>query len=145
MRYCMWKAKQWAIESSFNYQTMTYEKFKEVVELQIAHHKKIQALYKLKVDLIEAFDEQNKANQLLWQEVLTEFGYDWLSWYLYEKDGISGNPRAELSAWDEEKNEICKDIKSLWKYLTKEKYFKIQLLVCNRVSIFSVSRKCSDR
>ena len=108
---------------------MTYEKFKEVIELQIAHHKKIQALYRLKVDLIEAFDEQGKANQLLWQEVLTEFGYDWLSWYLYEKDGISGNPRGHLKAWDKEKKEICKSIRSLWEYLIKEEYFVNQLIV----------------
>jgi len=104
---------------------MTYEKFKQIVNLQVAHHKKIQALCRLKVDLIEAFDEQDKAIQLLWQEVLTEHGYDWLSWYLYEKDGISGKPRAHLTAWDEEKNEICKDLKGLWEYLTKEKYFKV--------------------
>lgn len=104
---------------------MTYKAFKAIIDLQVAHHKKIQALCRLKVDLIEAFDEQDKANQLLWQEVLTEFGYDWLSWYLYEKDGVSGKPRKDLTAWDDEKLEICKDLKGLWEYLTKEKYFKI--------------------
>lgn len=105
---------------------MTYEKFKEIINLQIAHHNRILALSKLKVDLVELFDEQDKAIQLLWQEVLTEFGYDWLSWFLYEKDGISGEPRADLQAWDNEKNEICKDVKELWEYLKRENYFKIQ-------------------
>jgi hypothetical protein len=107
---------------------MTYKAFKAIIDLQVAHHKKIQALCRLKVDLIEAFDEQDKALQLLWQEVLTEYGYDWLSWFLYEKDGVSGKPREDLTAWDEEKGEICKDLKGLWEYLTKEEYFKIELV-----------------
>jgi len=104
---------------------MTYKEFKDILDLHISHHKKIQALYKLKVDLIDTFDEQDRAIQLLWQSVLNKFGYDWLSWYLYEKDGISGKPRKDLTAHDNEKNEICKDLKGLWEYLTKEKYFKI--------------------
>ena len=104
---------------------MTYEKFKEIVDLEIAHHKRMLALCKLKVDLVEMFSDQSTVNELLWQEVLTEFGYDWLCWYLYEKDGISGKPRKDLKAWDKEKREICKNVKSLWEYLTKEKYFKI--------------------
>jgi hypothetical protein len=107
---------------------MTYKAFKAIVDLQIAHHKKIQALCKLKVDLIEAFDEQDKAIQLLWQEVLTGFGYDWLSWFLYEKGGIEGKPREDLSAWDKDNKEICKDLKGLWTYLIKEEHFINQLL-----------------
>ena len=107
---------------------MTYKAFKQIIDLQIAHTKRVKALYDLKLDLIETFEEQERAIELLWKELLTEFGYDWLSWYLYEKDGVSGKPRATLSAWDEEKNEICKDLKGLWKYLTKEKYFKITSL-----------------
>jgi hypothetical protein len=107
---------------------MTYEAFKEIVELQIAHTKRVQALYKLQVDLLDVFSEQEKAIELLWETVLTVHGCDWLSWYLYEKDGISGKPKKHLKAWDNEKKEICKDLKSLWKYLTKEKYFKITSL-----------------
>ena len=108
---------------------MEYEKFKQLIDLQIAHRKRVQALYKLKVDLIETFDEQYKVVDLLWQEVLTEFGYDWLMWYLYEKNGVSGEPRADLQAWDDEKNEICKDVRGLWEYLIKEEYFVNQLIV----------------
>lgn len=108
---------------------MTYEKFKQLIDLQIAHHKKIMDLCKLGVDLIETLEEQSKTIELLWQEVLTEFGYDWLCWYLYEKSGISGEPRVDLQAWDDEKNEICKDVRGLWEYLIKEEYFISQLLV----------------
>lgn len=102
---------------------MEYSTFKSIINLQIKHRNRIKALYDLKVDLIETFDEQDQVISLLWQQVLTEFGYDWLCWYLYEKDGISGKPRADLQAWDDEKNEICKSIRSLYDYLVKEKYF----------------------
>ena len=74
--------------------------------------------------MIDTFDEQEIAIQLLWREVLTEDGYDWLSWYLYEKDGISGKPRKHLQAWDENKIEICQNLKALWKYLIKGEHFK---------------------
>lgn len=107
---------------------MTYKTFKQIIDLQIAHTKKVSAFYDLKLDLIETFEEQEKVTELLWEAILTEFGYDWLSWYLYEKDAISGKPRAELKAWENDKTEICKDLKGLWKYLTKEKYFKITSL-----------------
>jgi len=106
---------------------MTYGTFETIIALQIAHHKRIQALYQLKVNVIDAFDEQEKAIGLLWQEVLTVEGFDWLSWFLYEKDGISGKPRKDLQAWDQDKNEICKSLKGLYDYLVKEKYFRFQL------------------
>ena len=107
---------------------MTYKAFKQIIDLQIAHTKRVRAFYDLKLDLIETFSEQEKAVELLWEAILTEYGYDWLCWYLYEKDGVGGKPRADLQAWDKEENEICKDLKGLWEYLTKEKYFKIQLV-----------------
>ena len=107
---------------------MTYKAFKQIIDLQIAHTQRVRAFYDLKLDLIETFEEQDRAVELLWKELLTEFGYDWLSWYLYEKDGISGKPRKDLKAWDKENKEICKDLKGLWKYLIKEEYFVNQLL-----------------
>jgi predicted protein tyrosine phosphatase len=65
------------------------------------------------------------AVSLLWKQVLTKEGIDWLDWFLYEKDYISGNLRKDLKAWGSDKKEICKDLKSLYKYLIKEKYFLV--------------------
>jgi len=104
---------------------MNYKDFEKIINHMIAHTKKVQAAYDLKIDLIEAFDDHEKALHSLWKHVLTEEGYDWFSWYMYEKDGISGNPRKDLQAWDKEK-EICQDLKRLWKYLKKYDYFRIQ-------------------
>ena len=100
--------------------------FEEAITLMIKHTKRLRKLYELKVDLVDAFEEYDQVINLLWENILTEYGMDWLSWYLYEKDGISGSPRADLKGYDNNK-EICKDIKGLYKYLSKNKYFKTKL------------------
>ena len=103
---------------------MTYLQFKQIIDLQIAHSQKMDKLYKLNINLIEAFDEQEKVIDALWKQVLTADGDFWLSWYLYEKDGISGKPKKDFKAHDGDV-EICKDVKGLYDYLSKQKYFKI--------------------
>ena len=103
---------------------MTYKDFKRVVDLMIDQNKRINSLYKLGVDTYETFDEHDRIVSLLWKEVLTEFGYEWLSWYLYEKNGISGSPRKELNATDSDGSEICYNLKSTYDYIKKSGYFK---------------------
>ena len=101
---------------------MEYKLFKQIIDLQIAHSQKIDNLYKLKIDLLEAFDEQEKVIDLLWKQVLTTNGDEWLGLYLYEKDCISGKPKKDFKAHDGDV-EICKDVKGLYDYLSKQKYF----------------------
>lgn len=103
---------------------MTYEEFKKIIDLQIAHSQKMDKLYDMGINFTEAFDEQEKVIDALWKQVLTADGDELLGWYLYEKDGISGNPRKDLDAHDGDV-EICKDVKGLYDYLSKQKYFKI--------------------
>jgi len=94
---------------------MNYEKFKQIIDLQIAHNKTIDELYKLKIDLSETFDTLGRANDLLWTEVLTENGDYHLCYYLYEMNGMYGTP---------DLNEEYKDIKELYDYLIENKGFK---------------------
>ena len=94
---------------------MNYEKFKQIIDLQIAHNKTIDELYKLKIDLSETFDTLGRANDLLWTEVLTENGDYHLCYYLYEMNGMYGTP---------DLNEEYKDIKELYNYLIENKGFK---------------------
>ena len=94
---------------------MNYEKFKQIIDLQIAHNKTIDELYKLKIDLSETFDTLGQANDLLWTEVLTENGDYHLCYYLYEMNGMYGTP---------DLNEEYKDIKELYDYLIENKGFK---------------------
>ena len=102
---------------------MTYKEFKAMIDLQILHHNKIHQAYKLKIDLIDAFDNQEKLVDLLWEQILSEKGVDWLRWYLYEKDGISGKPKKDMTA-DDDGQVICKDLKGTYNYLIKNNYFK---------------------
>ena len=94
---------------------MNYEKFKQIIDLQIAHNKRSDELYALKIDLLETFDEITRANDLLWTEVLTDNGDYHLCYYLYEMNGINGTP---------DLNEEYKDIKELYDYLIENKGFK---------------------
>ena len=94
---------------------MNYEKFKQIIDLQVAHNKTIDELYALKIDLSETFDTLGRANDLLWTEVLTEHGDYHLCYYLYEMNGMYGTP---------DLNEEYKDIKELYDYLIENKGFK---------------------
>jgi len=88
----------------------------------VSHYKLKNKLYKLKIDVLDSFESQDSLIELLWGNILTPEGMDWLSWFLYEKDAISGKLRKDLNAWDGSK-EICKDVKSLYEYLLKSNYF----------------------
>lgn len=70
-------------------------------------------LIELGVDLVE-YDERwlNLINILL-NVYYGEIGGDWISWYIYEKQ-MSDPP---LKAFDEQNNEICFDIPSLWNHV----------------------------
>ena len=94
---------------------MNYEKFKQIIDLQIAHNKRVDELYALKIDIVEFFNELGRANDLLWTEVLTENGDYHLCYYLYEMNGMYGTP---------DLNEEYKDIKELYDYLIENKGFK---------------------
>ena len=94
---------------------MNYEKFKQIIDLQIAHNKRVNELYALKIDTVEFFNELGRANDLLWTEVLTENGDYHLCYYLYEMNGMYGTP---------DLNEEYKDIKELYDYLIENKGFK---------------------
>ena len=94
---------------------MNYEKFKQIIDLQIAHNKRSDELYALKIDLLETFDEITRVTDLLWTEVLTDNGDYHLCYYLYEMNGINGTP---------DLNEEYKDTKELYDYLIENKGFK---------------------
>ena len=102
---------------------MKYKKFKQIIDFQISHNNKMDEIYKCKIDLLDVMNDIQRAVELLWDELLTEDGAGWLNWYLYEKDGISGKPREDLTA-DDNGVEICKDLKGLHEYLVKQDYFK---------------------
>lgn len=103
---------------------MDYKNFKSLISIMIEKHKKIQNAYRLGIDLYNYEEDDHKLNKILIDEILTKEGVDWFEWYLYEKDGITGKPKKDMRAWDNDKKEICYNVKSLYDYLFLSKYFK---------------------
>jgi hypothetical protein len=104
---------------------MNFKDFKECIDNLVEMHRKSSEAYKLKIDIIDYHDEYDKAITILWDQILTDNGQDWLSWYLYEKDGISGKPRKDMKACDKDGKEICKNLKNLHSFLVENSYFRI--------------------
>jgi hypothetical protein len=90
---------------------MNFKEFKEVIELLKKVSDRSHNIYKSGVDLLDYDEDFHKAITILMKSIFEEEGYDWISWYLYERDGFNGKT---LSANDVDGNEICHNIESLW-------------------------------
>lgn len=132
---------------------MTLEKFKNILNLQVEHYKKEQKLYELGLVLCDINDSIQSVVAGLWEEVLTHEGDSWVSWFLYEKDYISGNLREDMKAWDENGNEIIKNVDELHEYLTINSYFRAKNKItkeikntcyCSRAEIENGEHYCKN-
>lgn len=103
---------------------MELEKFKKILNLQAEHYQKEQKIYQLGLVLCDFNDPIQSVITALWQEVLTEEGEERISYFLYDKYWISGEPNLEMKAYDKEGNEIIKTIEELHEYLTTNSYFR---------------------
>ena len=91
---------------------MKLEVFEKIVTLIKEQSERSFKLAEMGVDLINYEDAYANAITLLLRAYYGADGEDWISWYLYERESLSGEI---LQAWDKEGNEICYDIPSLWK------------------------------
>ncbi len=105
---------------------MEYEKLEKYINLLSEQDKKVKKAYSAGVDILDFTDQYHTLFRMLWEEILTPEGLDWLEWFLWEKDAISGEPRKDMNAWDENKNPICEDLKGLYEYLRVNNYFRIK-------------------
>jgi hypothetical protein len=90
---------------------MNFNEFKEIVELLKKVSERSHNMYNLGIDLLDYDEDFHKAITILMKSVFEEEGYNWISWYLYERDGFDGKV---LLATDADGNEICHNIESLW-------------------------------
>jgi len=90
---------------------MNYEQFKILIENLEKIKDRTHNLYDYGVDLINYDEDYQRTIALLIKCVFDEQGEDWINWYLYERVSFDGKIH---EAWDENKNPICYDIKSLW-------------------------------
>lgn len=106
---------------------MTFEKFKELTDLMVKSSTKVQNAYQLGIDIYEFIEEKEALVHRLWNTILTDFGLEWFSWFMYEKNYIhDGVGRADLTAHDNG-TPICEDLEGLYEYLVKNNYFKITI------------------
>jgi hypothetical protein len=91
---------------------MKLEVFEKIVTLIKEQSERSFKLAEMGVDLINYEDSYAAAITLLLRVYYGKEGEDWISWYIYEREGLSGEI---LKAWDKDGNEICYDIPSLWK------------------------------
>lgn len=101
---------------------MKQETFMKTCERMKMSTDKIQAAYKLNIDLTEFMDDDSWVIQNLWSEVLTKVGYDWFSWFMYEKAYLY-EIKEDIKAWDKNKNEILQTIEDLYNFLVTNNHF----------------------
>jgi hypothetical protein len=90
---------------------MNYEQFKNVIEGLEKARERFESLYTLGVDLMEYDDIYHNIITSLIKSIFDEAGKDWIDWYLYERPSFNGKTNL---ATDENGNEICHNIESLW-------------------------------
>lgn len=90
---------------------MNYEQFKTIIETLQEVSDRSHSIYKLGVDLMDYDEPYHKAICTLLDSVFNDVGRGWVDWYLYERPGFNGKTNL---ATDENGNEICHNIESLW-------------------------------
>ena len=115
---------------------MKFENFKGIIDQMIENSTKLSAVYSSGIDLVDFVDGYMKANRLLWKELLTDSGLEWLEWFLYEKgyiDDEKGDP--ELSAYartfdpitkEPIDTEIMQDLNKVYEYFIDNNYFRCE-------------------
>lgn len=88
---------------------MDYKVFTEILRLQKKGSAALDTAYKANVDLYNFTEPYDATISLLLQAYYGKEGYEWISWFVWEKDGND-----EMKAYDKDGNEICKTVKDLW-------------------------------
>lgn len=89
---------------------MEFKVFEKLVAQIIEAGDKDLAAARLGIDLINFVENYHVISSILLTEYYGQEGAEWVEWFLYEK---LNNP--ELTAHDADGNEICHNLKSLWK------------------------------
>lgn len=100
---------------------MTYEQFEDIMTKLQKSSDNTDVLYRHGVDVTDVTDHLHSIIGKLLCCVFTSEGYDWIEWFIYEKEF---GKRADMKAWDADKNEIAYDLRSLYDLLINEYYNK---------------------
>lgn len=98
---------------------MSYEQFETIIKDLEHIRERSHSIHKLGIDLLEYEETYHRVIASLLNAVLKPEGKDWVDWYLYERPGFG---KGIGKAWDENDQEICYNIPSLW--VTVKPYLK---------------------
>ena len=84
-----------------------------ILNLQLAH-KKSRELYKLGVDLMEYDESYEFVINELFRAAFNVDQLEWIDWFLYERESLTGKNNKAWKKVGRKKVEICHTIDSLW-------------------------------
>lgn len=90
---------------------MKFEVFEKIINKIKSCSEKDNQIYKLGVDITSIIDDYNRIINLLLRSYYSEEGSEWIDWFLYDRETLSGEI---LKAYDKNGNEVCKNLKELW-------------------------------
>lgn len=90
---------------------MDFKQFKTIIETLEKVRERSHSIYQLGVDLMNYDEPYHVVISTMFESVFDEEGKGWIDWYLYERPGFNGKVNL---ATDENGNEICHNIESLW-------------------------------
>jgi hypothetical protein len=90
----------------------TFEKI--ILNLQLAQ-KRSREIYKLGLDLMQIEETYEVVIDELFRAAFNEEQLGWIDWFLYEREGMTGNTNKAYKTVGKKKVQICHTIDSLWK------------------------------
>jgi hypothetical protein len=90
---------------------MTYEQFEDTIKRLEEISITTNTLHSCGIDLLDYNEKYYTIITTLLNSIFKLEGKDWIDWYLYERPGFG---EGIGKAWDENNNEICHNIPSLW-------------------------------
>lgn len=99
---------------------MKLKTFYTLIDKSNSFWKQMEDLSNIGIDMYSSIfpDVFSTIEKEMWMEIYGKEGWETIEWFVYEKLGHS-NPD-EMKMYDENNNEICKDIPSLFEYLEKK-------------------------
>ena len=99
---------------------MTKELFKKIIEEIKLTQKYNHKYYKFGIDLYEGkypiAEVYGRLTELFWGSLYSEYGVDWINWFMYENDF----GKNKMKAWDGDKL-ICQTVDELYDFIEQYK------------------------
>lgn len=105
----MWTV--WGYGANNYLEYMTYEQFEDTIKRLEEIKDSTNTIHGFGIDLLEYDEKYHMIITILLNSIFKTEGKDWIDWYLYERPGFGDG---FSKAWDENDQEICYNIPSLW-------------------------------